>query len=111
MNPAALVVANKLMPWLQALAAMILLVLFCVVVVAPMAGLHPADTDMKETLKNIMFILVGFLFGSSAESLKKGDQNAALTTAVINGPSPNVLTSATPAGTPSDPVAVTEVKP
>lgn len=107
MNP----IPNKLMPWLQAASAMILLVLFCAVVIAPMIGLNGADDDMKETLKNIMFILVGFLFGSSVGSVKKDDQNAALTTMVTNPQVGLPLTDATPTGTPDDPVAVKEVKP
>lgn len=73
-----LTVPNKLMPWLQATAALIILALFCVVAVGPMIGWRAADVDMKETLKAVMFILVGFLFGSAVSSAKKDDQNAAL---------------------------------
>ena len=102
-------VPNKLMPWLQAIAAMIILILFCAVAIGPMVGWQPADVDMKETLKAVMFILVGFLFGSAVGSAKKDDLNAALTAQLLPPVTP--LTSATPAGTPSDPVNVTEVKP
>lgn len=108
MNP----VPNKLMPWLQAIAAMMFIVLFCAVVLAPMVGLHSADDDMKETLKNIMFILVGFLFGSSLGSVKKDDQNAQLTAQIV-APTPPTppLTAGTPTGKIDDPVAVFPVPP
>lgn len=81
-------VPNKLMPWLQAIAAIIILVLFCALALGPMFGLKPADADMKETEKAIVLILVGFLFGSAVSSGKKDDQNAALTSALIAAPVP-----------------------
>ena len=67
------------MPWLQAIAAMMIISLFCVIALGPMLGLKPADEDMKSTLQNIMLLLVGFLFGSAVSSAKKDDQNAMLT--------------------------------
>ena len=81
-------VPNKLMPWLQAVAAIIILALFCAVALGPMVGWKPADVDMKETLKAVMFILVGFLFGSAVSSAKKDDQNAALTAQLVALPAP-----------------------
>lgn len=74
---------NKLMPWLQAIAAIIIIALFCVIAAGPMVGLKAADEDMKATLKDIMLILVGFLFGSAVSSAKKDDQNAALTQQLV----------------------------
>lgn len=67
MNP-----PNKLMPWLQAIAAMVILLLFCFLAAGPMFGLPNADGDMKETLKAIVLILVGFLFGSSIKPANQG---------------------------------------
>lgn len=99
-------VPNKLMPWLQATAAMIILILFCTLAVGPMLGLKPADVDIKEVEKAIVLILVGFLFGSSANSAKKDDQNAALTAQLLPSTPP---TGVMPTGTTSDPVAVHEV--
>lgn len=101
MNPAP----NKLMPALQFIAALLLLVLFAVLAVGPMFGLKPADSDMKETEKAVILILVGFLFGSAVSSAKKDDVNAALTAQIVGTPIGNG-----PTGTPTDPVAVTEVK-
>ena len=97
-------VPNKLMPWLQAIAAMIILVLFCTLAIGPMLGLKPADVDIKEVEKAIVLILVGFLFGSSANSAKKDDQNAALTAQLI----PSTPLGTVPTGTPTDPVNVKE---
>lgn len=103
MNPAQ----NRLMPWLQAIAAMLILLLFCVLSVGPMFGLAAADGDMKETLKAIMLILTGFLFGSAVSSAKKDDANAALTAQLI-APGPPLGT--VPTGKTDDPVSVVEVK-
>lgn len=64
MNPTE---GNKLMPYLQAAAAGIIIILFCATMVAPMLGYKSPEQDMKEVLKNIMFILMGFLFGSSVD--------------------------------------------
>lgn len=86
MTPA---IPNKLMPWLQAIAAVIILLLFCALALGPMFGLQNADADMKETEKAIVLILVGFLFGSAVSSSKKDDQNAALTSALITPTSPS----------------------
>lgn len=101
---------NKLMPWLQAVAALVIIALFCVLAVGPMFGLAPADVDIKETLKAIMLILTGFLFGSAVGSARKDDQNAALTAQIVGTPTMNALTDSKPTGTLNDPVAVTEVK-
>lgn len=76
-------VPNKLMPWLQAIAALIIIALFCLLAAGPMFGLSAADDDMKATLKDIMLILTGFLFGSAVSSAKKDDQNAALTAQLL----------------------------
>lgn len=102
---------HKLMPWLQAVAALIIIALFCFIAVGPMLDLAPADDDMKETLKAIMLILTGFLFGSAVGSARKDEQNAALVTQIVaNEPTPgNGLADAKPAGTTDDPVAVQEV--
>lgn len=97
---------NKLMPWLQAIAAMVLIGLFCVIAVGPMFHWSAADDDMKATLKDIMLILIGFLFGSSANSAKKDDQNAALAAQIAASPP----LGDGPTGKADDPVAVTEVK-
>lgn len=82
MNP----IPNKLMPWLQAIAALIIIALFCLLAAGPMFGLSAADDDMKATLKDIMLILTGFLFGSAVSSAKKDDQNAALTAQIVASP-------------------------
>lgn len=88
-------VPNKLMPWLQAVAAMIILMLFCAMALGPMFGLKPGDPSTLETEKAIVLILVGFLFGTSVSASKKDDQNAALTAQVV---APPVLPA------PADPV-------
>lgn len=79
-------VPNKLMPILQFIAALVLIALFCLLAAGPMFGAQAADDDMKATLKDIMLILTGFLFGSAVSSGKKDDQNAALTSALIATP-------------------------
>lgn len=98
---------NKLMPALQFICALLILGLFCLLAAGPMFHLQPADEDMKATLKDIMLILTGFLFGSAVSSAKKDDANAALTAAIL--PAKPLGTS--PAGTPDDPVNVTETQP
>lgn len=96
-------VPNKLMPALQFIAALVLIALFCLLAAGPMFHLSPADDDMKATLKDIMLILTGFLFGSAVSSAKKDDQQAAIAAALIP-PTPPLGTS--PTGKPGDPVAV-----
>lgn len=98
-------IPNKLMPWLQAIAAMIILALFCVLAVGPMLGLKPADVDIKEVEKAIVLILTGFLFGSSAASAKKDDQNAALTAQLLPASPSSTSTVQTPATALASPPA------
>lgn len=84
---------NKLMPWLQAIAAMLILISFFGVLFLVL--LHPIAPDaqaiaspMIEVLKAIILILIGFLFGSSASSSKKDDAlaNAAASATPLSEP-------------------------
>ena len=73
---------NKLMPWLQAIAAMVILISFFgvlfLVLLRPIApDAQAIAAPMIEVLKAIILILIGFLFGSSASSSKKDDALAA----------------------------------
>lgn len=99
MNP----IPNKLMPWVQALAAGLLLGLFCVLATGPMFGLKPADPSLVETEKAVVLILVGFLFGTSVGSAKKDDQAAALTAQIVAAPVPPAPTTPPAEPTPSFP--------
>ena len=84
MNP-----RNKLMPWLQAIAAMVILISFFgvlfLVLLHPIApGAQAIAAPMIEVLKAIILILIGFLFGSSASSSKKDDALAAAASTPID---------------------------
>ena len=61
------------MPQIQRRAAAAFIALYAVVMLAPMFGWKPADPPMVENLKNIMLILIGWLWGSSANGVKKDD--------------------------------------
>lgn len=74
MNPGQ----NKLMPYLQAFAAALILicffaVLFLVLLIKIDEGGKEIAMPMIEVLKNIVLLLVGFLFGTSVSSAKKDD--------------------------------------
>jgi hypothetical protein len=73
---------NNLMPYLQAFAAIVILALLCVMAVGPMLGMKPPSAGMEELEKAIVYILVGFLFGTSVSSGKK---DAALTAKLTEG--------------------------
>lgn len=82
---------NKLMPWLQAGAAMLILVaffaaLFTVLLRPIAADARDIAAPMIEVLKAVVLILVGFLFGTSVSSAKKDDANAALTAQIVATP-------------------------
>lgn len=94
-------IPNKLMPALQFIAALVLIALFCLLAAGPMFHLSPADDDMKATLKDIMLILTGFLFGSAVSSAKKDDQNALLAAQLL--PAPPSPPPAAPAGAAQTP--------
>lgn len=116
MNPTP----NKLlMPWLQALAAMFILVCFFAIIFLLLMRTTPVGDDVKdivmpmiEVLKAVILILIGFLFGSSANSAKKDEQNAALTASLVAPNSP--IAGPAPATVKIDdttPVKVTDVPP
>ena len=65
------------MPWVQAVAATVVLALFCALALLPMFGFKPADPAMVEAAKNFALILISFLFGSAVGSAKKDDTIAA----------------------------------
>jgi len=61
----------------QRRAAYAFIALYAVVMIGPMAGWHAADPQMVENLKNVTLILIGWLWGSSANGAKKDDTIAA----------------------------------
>ena len=92
MNPTE---QNKLMPYLQAGVALLIVVnvfaiMYLVIFKPPGDDAKEIIVPMIEVLKNIMLLLVGFLFGTSVSSAKKDDQNAALVAQVVptNSPPP-----------------------
>jgi len=114
MNPTP----NRLMPWLQAICALIILVCFFGIVFLLLLRTTPVADDVKdivmpmiEVLKAIILILIGFLFGSSANSAKKDEQNAALTAQIV-APPPTPLPPTTPVKVDdTTPIKVHEVSP
>ena len=71
---------NKfLMPALQFVAAVVVLALYSALSLLPMWGFKPADPATVETTKNVMMILVGYLFGSAVGSAKKDETISQLT--------------------------------
>lgn len=104
---------NKLMPWLQAAAAMLILLcffaaLFTVLLRPIAADARDIAAPMIEVLKAVVLILVGFLFGTSVSSAKKDDANAALTAQIVATPAPVPLAAPAAAATtqPTDPLPV-----
>ena len=79
---------STLMPRLQAVATVVILALLCVMAVGPMVGMKPPSAGMEELEKAIVYILVGFLFGTSVSSGKKDEANAALTAQLAAAPTP-----------------------
>lgn len=99
---------NKLMPWLQAAAAMLILLcffaaLFTVLLRPIAADARDIAAPMIEVLKAVVLILVGFLFGTSVSSAKKDDANAALTAQIVATPAPASPLAPAP---PTDPLPV-----
>ena len=95
---------NKLMPYLQFISALIILALFVAITILPMLGMDTADPATVETAKNVMLILVGYLFGSAAGSAKKDETIANLTAVVPAAPTPPAVPDPTV-------VPITERKP
>jgi len=68
---------NPLTAQVQRRAAYAFILLYAVVMVGPMVGWKPADPQMVENLKNVTLILIGWLWGSSANGAKKDETIAA----------------------------------
>lgn len=110
---------NKLMPWLQAGAAMLILIaffaaLFTVLLRPIAADARDIAAPMIEVLKAVVLILVGFLFGTSVSSAKKDDANAALTAQIVAAPTPPPAPPVAPAAVatqPTNPLPVPPVLP
>ncbi len=79
-------ITSKVVQGMQVFACFVILSLFSAATIMPMFGFKIVDTGMGETVKNIVLILIGFLFGSSAASAKKDDTNAALTSQLLTTP-------------------------
>lgn len=79
---------NKLMPLVQAIAAGLILALFAVLAVGPMLGLSKGDQTLVETVKAVVLILVGFLYGTSVSGGKKDETIAAMAPQQPKEPAP-----------------------
>jgi protein-S-isoprenylcysteine O-methyltransferase Ste14 len=60
---------SKLMPYMQAFAVVVVLLGFFGAYFAPMIWSNKPDPALVETIKSIVLILIGFLFGTSAQSM------------------------------------------